>query len=196
MAEDAMAHWKHERNVNLEMNRYIFAPRSRPRPRDAGMLLACAWGGTREHPKDERLLRLTEYELKLDAALRAGMRELLKLQKEAGAFEEAEAEEPEDIPAPIEQNEPNASEVEECAPADDPGLRSFDKLRGGCAAPASCGEVLVDKTNPMPSPVEATQGEKLPDFAPPRTGGRAAPTGHESLVASPPPSPGESQRLV
>ena len=72
---------------------------------------------------DTRLVRITEYELRLDAALRAAVRELLRLQKEPAAFEEVE-EEPE-APAEVGGPAPEERDGEE-----DPGLR--------CAAPAAC----------------------------------------------------------
>lgn len=107
---------------------------------------------------DTRLTRLTEYELKLDAALRAGVRELMRLQKEAGRLAEEDSDEeqapaevtawvaPEVAPeaeappaaeeAPIPQNEPNPSDGNDGAEGhdgDDPGL--------SCAAPAAWAAV-------------------------------------------------------
>ena len=104
MDDNAVASWQRERDVNLAHDRYIFAPRDKPRRRDAATLLAASWQSERHHPRDERLLRLSEYELKLDGALRAAVRELLRLQKEAGAFEDGE-DEVEAIAAG--ENEPN-----------------------------------------------------------------------------------------
>src|SRR5204863_8904178 len=74
--------------------------------------------------------------LRLDAALRAAVRELLRLQKEPGAFEEVE-EEPE-APAEVRGPAPEERDGEE-----DPGLRR--------AAPAACGDAPVGKTNPIPA---------------------------------------------
>ena len=176
----------------------------RPKPRDGGMLLADAmWErgerGTGEH-QDYRLPRLTQYELKLDASLRAAMRELLKLQKEADAFEEVEEDDAgEAAPA---QNEPNAPETVTATPVEeDPGLRSFDKLRAGCAAPAACGEgsegsdersetpseAPVEKTNPTDEGEESTQVEAAPTVRPDSVTDSSMPAPETS--ASPPPAP-------
>jgi hypothetical protein len=87
MEEGAVRGWEHERAVNEATGGKVFVDLGpRPRPRTAGALLADSFGSGRGGG-DGRLVRLTEYELKLDAALRAGMRELLRLQKEAAAFE-------------------------------------------------------------------------------------------------------------
>jgi len=91
MDEAALAMWKHEREVNLANDRYIFPERDRPKARDGATLLAASWEHNKRECRDDRLLRLSEYELKLDGALRAAVRELLKLQKEADAFEDGEA---------------------------------------------------------------------------------------------------------
>ena len=79
-------------------------PAGESRVRRKAGLPAASWQSERHHPRDERLLRLSEYELKLDGALRAAVRELLRLQKEAGAFEDGE-DEVEAIAAG--ENEPN-----------------------------------------------------------------------------------------
>jgi hypothetical protein len=105
MHDNAVATWKHERNVNLANERFIFPERDRPKARDGATLLAASWEHNKRECRDERLLRLTEYELKLDGALRAAVRELLKLQKEADAFEDGE-EEPAEITGG--ENEANA----------------------------------------------------------------------------------------
>ena len=129
---------------------------------------------------DTRLTRLTDYELKLDSALRGGMRELLKLQKDARAFEEVEEEE---------ENEPTVAPGDGETPEDrdgkkedDPGLGSF------VAAPAACGdgrEAPGDKTNPLSDGEVSAQAEGRMDVMPDLPTGSSAPVPGTS--ASPPP---------
>lgn len=166
------------------------------------------WNGERRLGEyyDTRLTRLTEYELKLDAALRAGVRELMRLQKEAAAFEDVEdvlegdaaAPRTEAPPAaeaaPVAQNEPNEADEASAADgdgADDPGLR--------CAAPAarvapgddapddSRGEAPVGKTNPLPGGEQSPQVGAAPGVTPDSPGGSSAPVPGTS--SSPPPGP-------
>src|SRR5687768_13022614 len=144
-AEEEIA-WEADCNRDVEWHRGlgfaeahpIFKPLvgPRPRPRDAGALLADSmWERGEKSGSDPRMQRISQYELKLDGALRAAMRELLKLQKEAAAFEEVEEE---DAAEWFDgENEPNAGAETVEAPGqgqaeDDPGLR--------CAAPAACGD--------------------------------------------------------
>ena len=143
MEEGAVRSWEHERAMNVATDGKLFAGLGPPpRRRTAGALLADSFGA-----RDGRLVRLTEYELKLDAALRAGTRELLKLQKEAEAFEEVEeeAEAPAEVaaPAPEERHRP-----------EDPGLRRAAPAVGG-DAPAN--ETPVEKTNPIPTAARPPQ---------------------------------------
>ena len=154
MEERAVRGWEHERAMNEATGGKVFAGvGSRPRPRTAGALLADSFGSGRGD--DGRLVRLTEYELKLDAALRAGMRELLRLQKEAGAFEDvgeelaglgevaAPAPEEPDAESTPRQNEPNADASGDAAPA--------------ASGDAPVGAVPACKTNPIPAAGEGAE---------------------------------------
>ncbi len=135
MEEGALRGWESQREVHEATGGKVFADLGpRPRPRTAGALLADSFG---RGGNDGRLIRLTEYELKLDAALRAGMRELLRLQKEAGAFEEVEEEleAPAEVVAPA-QNGPNADASGDAAPA--------------ASGDAPVGAIPGGKTNPIP----------------------------------------------
>ena len=83
MDEERMALWHHRGRMARELP---FATRRgpRPRPRDAGALLADSFlersGGA--DGGEGRLLRITAYELKLEGSVRATMRELRALQKD------------------------------------------------------------------------------------------------------------------
>jgi hypothetical protein len=167
MDEAALASWQRERDVNLAHDRYIFAPRDRPRPRDGATLLAASWQSERHSAKDERLLRLSEYELKLDAALRAAVRELLRLQKDAHAFEDGE-EEPEEA---ADSGEPPTAEVVEAKvePPAEEGceISNLKSETSDPEPPPSHPESPIsdlkspipdpDKTNPTPSPASVAE---------------------------------------
>ena len=60
----------------------------RPTPRDPGTLLADCFRevGQDDDPVDGRLVRITAYELKIEASLRATMRELRMVRKDCGAL--------------------------------------------------------------------------------------------------------------
>jgi hypothetical protein len=113
-----------------------------PRPRDGGALLADSIEG-QFGADDGRLLRLTQYELKLDAALRAAVRELRNMQRD-GSFSDEE----EEVPAVEEkaggENEPN-EEAEPDAGRAAPAAAAVEKAadQGGAG-----------KTNPTPEASE------------------------------------------
>ena len=132
---------------------------------------------------------MSEYELKLDGALRAAVRELLRLQKEADAFEDAVEEGPdvaEAAPAPVEdpppsaeENEPNGAESGVTVMEEDPGLR--------CGAAAAGGEAPGDKTNPIAEANAAAQPQDGQDVTPDPESESSAPAPGTS--ASPPQGP-------
>ena len=158
---------------------------------------------------DTRLLRLTDYELRLDAALRAGVRELMRLQKDAGLLEEVEEDEPlateppapeaaesqnvapaeaETHDAPACENEPNADGADGGAAGEgDPGL--------GRAVPAACAAVPEDaagsasavETNPLPAQGETSQPDSAPEVTAVFPTGSSAPAPGTS--SSPPLAP-------
>ena len=85
MDEDKLRLWETRQELAATVPGYI--PRRndhRPRPREAGALLAASFDASASDRSeiDGPLVRLTKYELKLDAALRAAMRELRALKKE------------------------------------------------------------------------------------------------------------------
>jgi hypothetical protein len=185
MHDNAVATWKYERDVNLAHDRFIFRGRDRPRRQDGATLLAASWKSERHTPTDGRLLQLTEYELKLDGALRAAVRELLKLQKEAGAFADGE-EGPEEIAG--EQNEAN-EEPEE--PAGEPrGREEPDE-------PEAPAESETPDTKPQVPDSDRPAGETKPTPSPaapaepPAVTGLAAESSAPApgTSASPPPAP-------
>ena len=190
MDDNALAKWKYEREVNLANDRYIFPDRDRPRRRDCATLLAASWESERSQPRDERLLRVSEFELKLDGALRAAVRELLRLQKEAGAFEDGEDElglvddspwRVESPPAPVGENEPNAADGDGTVAGGTDGPRQPE------AAPAACGEAPSGKTNPIAEADDAAQGVDGGEVTPAPGFENSAPVPGTS--ASPPPGP-------
>src|SRR4029077_18003970 len=83
MDEQIMEWWRHRGRMTAQRP---FASRRgpRPRPRDAGTLLADSFleNSTGAEAGEGRLLRITTYELKLEGSLRATMRELRALQKD------------------------------------------------------------------------------------------------------------------
>ena len=97
MDAERLSFWETRQELALTVPGYI--PRRndhRPKTREAGALLAASFeeSASNRTEIDGPLVRLTKYELKLDAALRAAMRELRALQKEeAFAAPEGEAEE-------------------------------------------------------------------------------------------------------
>jgi hypothetical protein len=190
MEEDAVKSWKHERATNYLDNRYTYPPRDCPAPRDGATMLAGSWRGTREHAHDERLLKLTDYELKLDAALRAGMRELLKLQKDAGAFEEVEENEG---PAPQNASPSQAAETSDWQnePNSDPGedgeAGAEERPVGPSAAPADGGAAPAGETNPTAGENIEVQGQAGPGVTSGPGSDSSAPVPGTS--ASPPPGP-------
>ena len=107
----------------------------KPRKRDGATILADSFEVGARPAADGRLVRITQYELKLDAALRAAVRELRQLQKD-------QAKEPaEDDESPV-QNEANP-------PAEaDPGLEASD---------AEAETPAVDETNPIPPDVDSAE---------------------------------------
>jgi hypothetical protein len=189
MEEEALGRWQHERATNYVTNREIYRPRPCPEPRDGATLLAASWQSEQHTPGDERLLRLSEYELKLDGALRAAVRELLRLQKEADAFEDAVEEGPdvaEAAPAPVEdpppsaeENEPNGTESGVTDMEEDPGSRR--------AAAAAGGQAPADKTNPIAEANAAAQPQDGQDVTSDPESESSAPAPGTS--ASPPQGP-------
>lgn len=98
---------------------------------------------------DTRLTRLTQYELKLDAALRAAVREMRALQKDPGLEDEEETE-PEDestCQPPTGENEPNSTAAES----------------GGLETTAP--ESQIDETNPPPTPAGPAETVVVTDLA-------------------------------
>jgi hypothetical protein len=188
MHDNAVASWKYERDVNLAHDRFIFRERDRPRPREGATLLAASWKSERHTPTDERLLRLTEYELKLDGALRAAVRELLKLQKEAEAFEDGE-EESEEIAAREneangEPDAPTGETIEE--PEEPPPGSEISNLRSEISdsgSGATHPEPRPAETNPTPSPAAPAEAPGVTGLA----AESSAPAPGTS--ASPPPGP-------
>ena len=85
MDERALRSWEGDRRLHREMPALMPEAGPRPVPRDGATLLAESFremGFNSERAVDGRLLRITQYELKLDAALRAAVRELRALKKE------------------------------------------------------------------------------------------------------------------
>jgi hypothetical protein len=150
MDERAARSWEHERAVNVATEGRLFANLGRkPRPRNGGALLADSIEGESRRADDGRLVRLTQYELKLDAALRAAVRELRNMQSDGSFCEEDDEEAPAPVEGPGGENEPKerAGEGEDSGAGEHPGLR--------CAAPAACEKSedtargAIEKTNPM-----------------------------------------------
>lgn len=81
--------WKRKREFNADLGYEALKQGARPKGRDAGALLAASFAETNTKSGEGRLIRLTQYELKLDAALRSAVRELRTLQREDG-FDTAE----------------------------------------------------------------------------------------------------------
>ena len=89
MDERALRSWEGDRRLHREMPALMPEAGPRPVPRDGATLLADSFremGFNSERAVDGRLLRITQYELKLDAALRAAVRELRALKKEEQNF--------------------------------------------------------------------------------------------------------------
>ena len=160
---------------------------------------------------DTRLSRLTDYELKLDAALRAGVRELMRLQKEARAFREVEDEREGERAAPEAgapsaagdaprlQNEPNAADAgaggDDGNEGDDPGPRCAapatratgpGEARGEAPGDARAEAPLVE-TNPPPMNGDSPHVGAAPGVTPGSVTGSSAPVPGTS--SSPPPGP-------
>jgi hypothetical protein len=150
MDERAMQSWEHERALNEATEGKLFAGLGpKPRRRSGGALLADSIEGG-------RLVSLTQYELKLDAALRAAVRELRNMQRDGSFCEEEEEEERDAGGEEMSGGENEANGRADSGPDTDPGLR--------CAAPAACQESedaaqgAVEKTNPTP---EASEPQDL-----------------------------------
>jgi hypothetical protein len=189
MDEAALAMWKHEREVNLANDRYIFPERDRPKARDGATLLAASWEHNKRECRDDRLLRLSEYELKLDGALRAAVRELLKLQKEADAFEDP-VEEPEEIAAGENEakGEPVAEPPDRPAPeepeqAPESKISNLNPETSGPNPGTTDSEHPPVETNPTPPPAPVAEAPGVTGLA----AESSAPAPGTS--ASPPPGP-------
>jgi len=166
MEEGAARSWEHERAINEATGGQLFAGLGPPpRRRTAGALLADSFG-----TRDGGLVRVTEYELKLDAALRAGMRELRAIQKEEpfggpeeleGQVEPEETQPPQPAPAPNEPNSAAPEEAEEvwATPTAATGAAPTAAAAGAPAAP-------VDETNPIGGDGESPQGEGFSGVTP------------------------------
>jgi hypothetical protein len=132
-----------------------------PQPRTGGRLLADSFreqGLARENPVDGRLIRITTYELKLENALRANLRELRALQKE-DPFPAGEAE----------RAEPAAAPATTSAPAPEPQPTPEPQPAPGPAAEAEADAAPVDATpvqdsNNAPKENELTAPASAPDM--------------------------------
>lgn len=82
MNSDEVATWDRKREFNDNLGFEALKQGARPRGRNAGGLLAASFAETNTKSGEGRLIRLTQYELKLDAALRSAVRELRSLQRE------------------------------------------------------------------------------------------------------------------
>jgi hypothetical protein len=179
MDERVLDGWKRGRRLAAEQPIFRQFVKPRPRERDAGALLADATWVKGEvgsgHHFDPRLQRITQYELKLDAALRAAVRELRALKKEERFDEEEEA--PQETPPS--ENKPHA-------PAD-AGEKVTEAPRAGGESDAARNEATVEKTNPTPAPDETAQVGAATDVAAENRDGSSAPAPGTS--ACPPPGP-------
>ena len=148
MDERALSSWEHDRQLYRELPNLMPRPGLRPEPRDGATLLADSFremGLARERAVDGRLLRITQYELKLDAALRAAVRELRALKKEEQNF----GTEPEPEPEEKEEGE--------------------GKGKAEAAAPRATTET------PEAAPHGATDCHTAPQFPPEDTNGQNEP---------------------
>lgn len=88
MDETRLRGWSERRKFaeGLPFQSHAFQAGPRPQPRDAGELLAASFSNGSGGRADEgKLVRLTGYELKLEGALRATLRELRALQRDDSA---------------------------------------------------------------------------------------------------------------
>jgi len=129
MDEEELRGWERQRDFKRELP---FAPvklRPRPQPRTGGRLLADSFredGGGRDAPVDGPLVRITHYELKLEGALRADLRELRALQRE-DPFPTPEAE-PEGGAEQVPEPSPAPEQVADATPA--PSAPQAGRLNG------------------------------------------------------------------
>lgn len=202
-----VATWDRKREFNDNLGYEALKQGARPKGRDAGALLAASFAETNTKSGEGRLIRLTQYELKLDAALRSAVRELRSLQREddfdtADEAVDAVAEMPgspqrdvetrEAVPEP---NEPTATPIPARASAHSvtPADRKSESIsENGRNRPAattttqseSASETdRSDQTNPTRDP-DAPAAELATRVFPP---GNSSPAPRTS--ASPPPGP-------
>ena len=191
MDERAASSWEYKASVYEASNGTLFTDIGRkPRKRTGAAIFADSFPAGRGSGDDGRLLQLTQYELKLDAALRAAIRELRALQKEQRQRADAgdgDWETPAETSAG--ENEANEGAGEagggpaDCEGTEDGGtdLKSEIPEPGsdGVTAATSAG----DKTNPM----QPRDADAQPPAATGFPGGSSAPAPRTS--SSPHPGP-------
>lgn len=157
--------WKRKREFNADLGYEALKQGARPKGRDAGALLAASFAETNTKSGEGRLIRLTQYELKLDAALRSAVRELRSLQREDD-FDVAD--DGNDVVAEMPVAEPRAMEPREAvAGANEPNEPGEQGSRCGerTGNPVENGnEVPLDQTNPMPGRIDPAPELPTPAF--------------------------------
>ena len=165
MDESAASTWEEQAAVRASTGGLVFQGLGpRPGVRSGAAILADSFPAGKRSGDDGRMLQLTQYELKLDAALRGAIRELRAIQKEQRQREDAGDGDGETAgeTAPGENEANKVAGVAEGGPAggegtDDarPDLKSevSDSGSDGAKAATSAGE----KTNPTPPPGAADQ---------------------------------------
>ena len=143
MEQEKLRDWRNAKKMHRLTHYEAPAYGPKPVPRDAATLLAESFEATETGGRSEgRLLRLSQYELKLESSLRAAVRDLLKLQKQQVVEEEAAEVEAEAPPAPAEPNEPGAG-----PPA----------AATGNVDAASVAEFAGERTNPIPQAPDSAE---------------------------------------
>jgi hypothetical protein len=185
MDENAARAWERKCAVYEATEGKLFAGLGpKPGKRDGATILADSFEADKHSADDGRLVRITQYELKLDAALRAAVRELRQLQKDQAK------EPPGDEEAPPVQNEP-----------DPPS----EARRGPEAGAGEAETPAVEETNPIPPGPDSAEvvgfttvadetgaaaaNDRSAETDPPGVTGAQSSAPAPGTSASPPPAP-------
>ena len=177
----AMREWREGRELSQHMIGTQRLAGPRPRERAAGELLAdcfpVAGSKDRNAPPDGPLVRITHYELKLDAALRASMRELRALRKDE-MFSAPQADQPSRQSAPESAPDPATDNAPAPAPDNAP-----DGAAGQAPPPPSTADPR------MPRQPAAAEAATAPGENEPVSPARAADVAPEGGAGADPPDP-------